>query len=238
MLFVVGNARSGTKTIARVLECASNTVAHHEGTVYPWLELEAQGYRGECCRAQIKRYLPSRWATRAAKAGKIAADSNHYFSPFISQIAELLPRSKFIYLLRNPADIIRSWMNLGFPMHDGYLKTTVYEKYRWRPFPPEMTSRFSRLCTYWVKTNERMLASLRDTNHIVVKIEELRDRLGQIWEFACLDGGMEKAIVQCKKHYNRRKASIKPPFLRYPNWDAKQKRIFDKTVAISAAYRY
>jgi len=238
MIYVVGNARSGTNSIAKILKCANNTTVFHEGNVYPWLRLEEKGYKNEDCCSWITKYIPPQWAKKAEGAGKIAVDSNHYISPLIRQVHKLRPKIRFIYLLRNPADIIRSWMNLKFPMNDDFLTTTLYERYRWRPFPKEITRRFVRLCHYWRATNEKINDSLVGTDHIAIKIEEIECQLQRIWEWAELEGGMEEAEARCSVRYNTRKSSLKPPFPYFDKWEKWRKDVYDEIVRSSSAFKY
>jgi len=237
MFYVVANARSGTQTIANVLNCAENSAVYHEAEAYPWLELEKDGYSGKLCIDEVRQFIPPKFVKSAVRDGKIPGDSNHYISPHISAIARVYPDTKFIYLLRDPADIIRSWMNLVYPMNDDYLDL-IYEHHRWRPFRRNVKSRFVRLCMYWKHTNQRILTSLSDTDYVIVKIEELESHLCTIWQWLGFNGGYDKALLACKRKMNTRAPALHPPFPEYNKWNNAQKEDFREIVQSSPAYFY
>jgi hypothetical protein len=242
MVFVVGNSRSGTKTMAEIFSSAGNAVAFHEANAYPWLELEKEGYGGNSARKEVLRkvikHLPPKWAVKAQEDGKIPIDSNHYISPVIPCIHYLMPKSRFIYLLRDPANIIRSWMNLVFPMNDKFLKKLVYEKHRWRPFPREVTDRFERLCLYWCRTNTKIADHLKKADHIVVRLEELGSEMERIWEWVGLEGNMSEAVEKASTRFNSRKPVLDPPFPKFEQWSGEQKAFYERTVMKSPLYSY
>lgn len=241
MVYVVGNGRSGTQTIAKVLSHANNAVVYHEHNVYPWLEMEKEfgnDYNPKLFR-EVMKWLPPKWAVNANKNGKVPIDSNHYVSPVIKYIDRALYNVKFIYLLRNPANIIRSWVNLLYPLNDKYRdKGLIYEIHRWRPFGKNVTSRFERLCLYWKHTNRKIRRNLEGTDHITVKVEDLCVEIDKIWEWLKLEGDIEKARVESKLYHNTREPARKPPFPRYKNWSDKHKKLYNDIVIKSGCYDY
>ncbi|MDP1712220.1 MAG: hypothetical protein Q8K86_07165 [Candidatus Nanopelagicaceae bacterium] len=201
MFIVVGNGRSGSMTIAKALAHAQNADVGHEAVVYPWANMRIDAFDG---RLKAIPPFPPEWAIQVERSGKIAGDSNCYFSPFITLIYNAAPQTQFVWLRRHPEHVVASLMNLGFPMTDiDKLQNPIHKGWegsRWRSFlRPETTDRFQRLCLYVRKSSERV-------------------------------GNLEQAQATARATSNTRESALHPPFpYNVEQWEPTQQKFFKET---------
>jgi len=241
MIIGIGNARSGTTTLSETLSIANNADIRHEGEVYPWLHLEKAGFEGKL--PDLTGTFPLKWATQSSK--QIKGDINYYLSPFITTFYKLDPSTKFILLLRNPANIIRSHVNLGFPLeliknlkHPTHI---LWESNRWVPFGDEIPDRFTRICLYWKYTNQKIYQQLKtipQSSYRTIKLEELDKYLPELWSWCNLQGNLDRAIQEAKIIHNTRSIAIQQEFPTYEYWTDNQKAIYREIVIQSGVYYY
>ena len=160
-LFFLSTGRTGTALIAKVFENSDSVVATHE----PFPRLF--GERSELYQAQ--NHLDYKWEkilrkSRAAQVreafreGKYYVESSAFLSFFAPLLSKLLPQSKFIYIHRHPAEVIRSGMRRG------WYESHVNDEWRLRPRPDDelsqnwsSMSQFEKICWYWSAYNEECL---------------------------------------------------------------------------------
>lgn len=112
-IFTLTTGRTGTDTLTRLLALSDLIDAHHEPL--PKLIPERKRAREEVYQnmGRYRRiFVQARGGPllKAVLIGKIYAETSPKLTFFAPVIADLLPRAKFIYLHRHPAEVVRSGM--------------------------------------------------------------------------------------------------------------------------------
>ena len=126
----------------------------------------------------------------AWKDSLIFGELDHNMTPFATTIYKEIPDSKFIILIRNPWDYVRSGMRrnyyFGHPWDSGRLCPEVHHQdyERWQKM-----DQFERACWLWNETYQRIskyLEQIPVDNYIIVKFEDLivnAEKSREIFEF-------------------------------------------------------
>lgn len=175
--FVLSTGRSGTQTLAHLMEMAQNALVWHHPepnmimeTLYAYQHLIPAGetfWRG---RSHI---LANAW-----EQGKIHGETDHNMTPFASDIAKDIPNSKFLVLVRDPREFIRSGMRRGYyiaggPWDEGRLKPLPQQEKQlnWKKMHP-----FEKVCWLWAETYRhinRAIETIGEERVMIVRFEEL-----------------------------------------------------------------
>ena len=202
--FVMSTGRSGTQTLAHLFELADNAkVWHHPEPNLIHETLLA--YRGEI---DTRRTF---WAGRgglirqAWDVGVIHGETDHNMTPFADVIAEDIPDARFLILVRDPREFVRSGMRRGYyhPSAGG-----PWEAARLRPRDdaPEWAAwdardRLSKVSWLWAETYrhvERLRAGIGEARVHVLRFEDLiagPEATRGLFEFLGL-GGYDEARVR------------------------------------------
>ena len=175
--FVLSTGRSGTQTLAHLMEMAQNAVVWHHPepnmimeTLHAYQNIISVGdtfWRG---RSHI---LAHAW-----EQGKIHGETDHNMTPFAAEIAKDIPNSKFLVLVRDPREFIRSGMRRGYyiaggPWDDGRLKPLPKQakKLNWPKMHP-----FEKVCWLWAETYRHINQAIEKIGQdrvMIVKFEDL-----------------------------------------------------------------
>ena len=175
--FVLSTGRSGTQTLAHLMEMAQNAVVWHHPepnmimeTLYAYQQLIPGGetfWRG---RSHI---LAHAW-----EQGKIHGETDHNMTPFALDIAKDIPHAKFLVLVRDPREFIRSGMRRGYyvaggPWDDGRLKPLPEQakKLNWTKMHP-----FEKVSWLWAETYRHINKAIEEIGKervMIVRFEEL-----------------------------------------------------------------
>lgn len=167
MFFVLTTGRSGSTSIATMLDSVAGCHAVHEPA--PELILESAGYRyGKVSPKEVRAVLSR---TRPATVnGDIYCESNQTLSLIIPELVETFPQARFIWLIRNGLDMVASayqkqWYTGHSENHDRYEDCSPLEK-SWidgrvrADLVGEMNEiqwnaldRFEKCCWYWGYVN-------------------------------------------------------------------------------------
>ena len=151
-LFIIGTGRNGSKLTAKVFSTSVNS-KHIHGEIHHGLDpiFFKKAYLGQTSKDKIiNEFRQSR--NKAIKAGnRIYIEKNHLIVPILNQVLEAYPDALFLYVSRNPKDIIRSlnaravYQN-GTTKYDlGRLSPAKNDKYYgvWSTF-----TKFEKVCWY------------------------------------------------------------------------------------------
>jgi|GEM_PF-593486 len=192
--FTLSSGRCGTKTLSHILNTATNAEVYHHPRPY-LINQTLQAYHNNIDT------LDTFWSARrsvihaAWQKGQVFGELDHNMTPFAPVIAEEIPQSKFLVLVRNPWDFVRSGMRRnyynGHPWDSGRLRPEPTHKYfeRWQSM-----SQFEKVCWLWNETYLRINTYLQDVpedRYKVVKFEELvkgPEETQEIFEFLGLEG--------------------------------------------------
>ena len=221
--FVLSSGRCGTMTLAGLLNTASNAhVWHHP---QPDLIREAlAAYHGTIDKKKTfweARYsiLHKTWAE-----GLIHGETDLLMSPFCDMLVNEIPDSKFLVLVRDPRDFVRSGMRRNY-----------YEGHGWdfgRLRPQEGTEAFERwnrldqfdkICWLWRETYERILQIKEKIQEDRVKIVHFEDlvkdsrQTKEIFQFLDLKGFEEVKIEELLvRKLNAQKTGVFPKSHEWP----------------------
>ncbi len=236
MFFIVSTGRSGTTTIARTLSLIDGCTCLHEPP--PQLIIESSAYRyGTVSGDEIKGILRSSRKTRMK--GDVYGESNQTLSLIIPLLAEVFPKAKFIWLLRNGMDVVASayqkqWYTGHTQQHQRYEDCPPVQK-AWVDGRVdgdrcgEMTSeewnaldRIEKCSWYWSYINRTIEADLQEyapDRYTTVRLEDFDTELPRLVEwlsFRC-------ALVPSVKRHNTAKSDP----LRWPDWNETQVKTFE-----------
>ena len=177
-LFVLSTGRTGTDSLARSLSLFPGVRVHHEPC--PQLKRERQQafwdvHDRPADYARVFRDGRRRLVGEAHRRGLIYAETSARLTFFAPVIVDLMPNSKFLYIHRHAADVIRSGMRRGWYDH--------HPDDPFRILPPPGSdaanqwdgwTRFQKICWYWDAYNRFALdfTSLVDKNHLLVLAAE------------------------------------------------------------------
>lgn len=174
--FALSTGRCGTQTLASVLGLATNATVHHHPA--PMMVREAgAAYAGRLDRRAAV------WRGRAAlihaawSAGKVHGETDHNMTAFADHLAADLPTSRFLVLVRHPADAVRS------AMRRGHYQGHPWDIGRFRPRPGDPAAAdwatrapFDKAAWMWAATYREAFARLAhvdDERVTVVRFEDL-----------------------------------------------------------------
>lgn len=155
--FVLSTGRCGTRTLAQVLDLAPDAFVQHEPIprlnrqcreVYESWDSSPAPYRLliEACREDF--------VYRAYEGGQVYGETANRLTYFAPALHEVFSNSRFIHLVRDPRDVVRSGMDRGW-----------YDSNKWdegrivpRPGDPffdrwPALSLFEKCAWFWYETN-------------------------------------------------------------------------------------
>ena len=200
--FTLSAGRCGTKSLAHLLDTASNArVWHHP---QPFLINETlAAYRGEIDAEKVfwearARFLCNSWAE-----GLIHGETDLNMTPFAETIASELPESRFIILVRDPRNFVRSGVRRnyyqGHPWDSGRLRpkenTAEYEEWN-------KLDQFEKVCWLWAETYrriEKIAEAIGRSRVLTIRFEDLMsgtETVEETFRFLGLEGFDPDRIVK------------------------------------------
>ena len=183
IIFVLCTGRSGSTSIASLLNKFPGISCFHEPT--PYLAYEVRAYlNGEIPRHKLVALLK---ATRGSpEHGIIYSESNQKLSYIVDVIQEAFPGSVFLWLIRNGLDVVASYYSRGAYRNDEmelFPNPSSWVKHRIRGYEvSEMSEEdwnsldfFTRNCWYWSWTNKKIKNDLirMKAKWLLVRLEDL-----------------------------------------------------------------
>jgi hypothetical protein len=202
VFIVVSSGRSGTAMLQKALAASSDIEIHHEYMVHLIQPLAVRRYLGLATESEARTILAQTYeaAIRCSDAAHWG-DSSNKASWLIDDLAELLPRAKFIHLARDGRKVASSYLHkLGAECYDDrstailgqFLDDPAHnpppppEKKYWWPVPRKTDplsqkfrafDQFERIAWHWVEINRVILdslARLAPSRSHFVRLEDLR----------------------------------------------------------------
>ncbi|MDY7034253.1 MAG: FkbM family methyltransferase [Thermodesulfobacteriota bacterium] len=198
--FVLSAGRCGTMTLAHILDTATNARVWHHPQPDPIRE-SLLAYWGDIDKR--KAFWKARYSIihKTWSEGLIHGETDLLMTPFCDMIAEEIPDSKFIVLVRDPRDFVRSGMRRNY-----------YQGHAWdfgRLRPKEDTKEFARwnrldqfrkVCWLWNKTYQtinQIVDRIAKERVFTVRFKDLitgNDNAEKIFKFLGLEGFNEERI--------------------------------------------
>lgn len=115
MFFVVSTGRSGTTSIARVLSEHADIACKHEAK-FPLNIISTQYAEEKLTREQVLSMLKGLYvdASNIRRPAKVYGESDLKSANLITELHELLPQARFIWLIRNAPDFVASSYGRGW----------------------------------------------------------------------------------------------------------------------------
>jgi hypothetical protein len=204
--FIVSSGRSGTAMLHKALAATDGVEMHHEYMVHIVQPLAVKRYLGltdssaatevlrDTCAAAIRVSEAAHWG-----------DSSNKASWLIAELAELLPRAKFVHLVRDGRKVAGSYFRkLGDECYDdrstailqgfadGQAPAPPPEKKYWWPVPRQSDpaaqtfrfyDQFQRIAWHWAEINRVITGSLETLpNHrkMFARLEDLQGSAHQV----------------------------------------------------------
>jgi len=179
--FVLSTGRSGTATLAELLNLSPEIESYHEPP--PTLVKERQSAFHEASinpEKYSRIFIKARSGimAQAKYQNKIYAETSARMTFFAPAIKEICPNARFIHLFRHPGAVVRSGMRRKW-----YGNNNMLDKYRINPsaddpFFHEWTtaSAFEKICWYWNAYNNFGLqfgATIPAERILLLKAEDL-----------------------------------------------------------------
>jgi len=223
MLFILSTGRSGTVTLAQLLNQIPGIEAFHEKP--PELVPEARAYlKGDLPRDQLVALLRN---TRKPSASRFEyAESNQKFSFIIDALREAFPKARYVWLIRNGLEVVSSWAHRkNYWPHEN---KGIWSAHRIRgdevgamsPSQWAGLSPFGKCCWYWAWTNNKIEADLKatDAKWMLLRLEDLDSRIHELASFVGLQGTDALEIPTANKSTGR--------VARWHYWDRAQRADF------------
>lgn len=156
VFFIVSIGRSGTAYLARLLDGIPEALVEHEPVPEDALSFRKTFVSpGEAAR-YVRRFRQKDISLRVRRARvRSYGEVNSVLRRHVDALSEVFPGAKFIHLVRDGRDVVRSMMARGsLGRYDDVARgigpyLVAGEGVKW-----EGLDRFERLCWYWRKENE------------------------------------------------------------------------------------
>jgi hypothetical protein len=190
-LFGVGLAKSGTHSLAGVF--ARDYRSAHEPEAKAQVELTCDVLEGKADAADLRRYLRDR-----EDRLRLEVNAAGWNGLVVEELVALGPETRFVLTVREPRSWLDSLINhlkVGqAPEHFQRLRRLLYDT--GRPHPPEEAvlaeHGFHPLDGYlgdWGRRHQRVLDAVPAERLLVLRTEEIGDRLDELAAFVGVDPG-------------------------------------------------
>jgi hypothetical protein len=175
-VFVLSTGRSGSKLIVNLLNLSDNVTAYHEPR--PML----QYFSNYAYHHQQEEEILCNMINAARMElvlevfikNQIYVESNQCLTFFAPVIAQLFKKSKFVHLIRNPGDFVRSAVRKGWHKNDSIWESgrvKMGDKEQWAQM-----DQIERLSWLWMTTNqfiEDFKTKVHKSRAFTLKFEDL-----------------------------------------------------------------
>lgn len=246
VFFCLSTGRTGTTTLANILSISSKLIAFHEPK--PYL------YGMSCALYQNSELSNTKFAEQAflavraekLKIAELAEKKYVETSPQVTFLAPIIasaiPRSKFVHIVRHPADVVRSGMRRKW--YDGHSADNT----RITPIKGtkdadmwDQWSTFEKNCWLWNETNKWIINfsnTIEDERFYLIKAEDIYSEnqieLQGLYKFLSIPPISTKIIKKILfKKLNQQKTG---DFPLYVSWTKDQKQVFRNLVGPTAEH--
>lgn len=221
MFFVVSTGRSGTTSLAHLLDGSPDCICRHEPPP-EWNEESTRYLYGDLPRAELVNRLQQTLSPTVE--GKHYGEVSLKLSTMIPALHEAFPQAKFVWLIRDGRDFVASAYNWGF-----YHPRRTDEWERWRVRADRLglmttarwhsLSRFEKVCWHWHYINQHIEQQLTQCGceSFFVRLEDLDTQTDAIFDF--LD--LRRPDTPDVPHLN-----AKPKPRRWHRWNQGEKQAF------------
>ena len=199
VLFICSTGRSGSQTLARVLNKHPNIAARHEPK-FSLIRLSTEFAHGQKSAAQVRQELQALYThcSTIPTDKQVYVESDQKLSNLAPILSELFPKAKFLWLIRDGRDFVASATARGwFTKEESKLslQRAIFAEYRldgpttdtnleaatW-----DAMSVHERNCWYWTYWNHQIQnfqTSLSDTRSRMIRIESLEQEINPLLDW-------------------------------------------------------
>ena len=213
MVFVVSVGRSGSKSIAHILNAHPDIIASHESCLLP-VSLRREFLSG-LANDEVASFLIDEYYGKSFyKPGNLYVESDCHLGAFVPILARLYPQSKFIFLFRDPSAVIASCIGRGWFSEEDSLSDSVYSQSRVDgvsvgEFDVDSWSRlssFERNCWFWKYYNTLIyedLLTIDSSRWMTLELDDISSGLSSVQEFLGVETiDLEISISNRARDYN------------------------------------
>jgi len=245
-IFVLSTGRCGTELLERLFKLIPGNYIYHEPKpelIYSSKLAHQLGSNG--IEARKLGFLSARYEIlkKAYLHQKRYIETNHHLTFYADAISEILPKAKFIHLVRHPASFVRSGIRRNYYIHHDYDDGRII------PLPEykissdwEFFGQLKKISWLWNETNQHIedfkttIPSSRILTMKSEKLFEYVDGFEQILTFLNMNvvspGKISRLISR------PRNIQYKGSFPRFSAWSEKQKSELRDTAILAADYNY
>jgi hypothetical protein len=232
-VFVVSTGRSGTLTLARLLDSVPGAAVDHERE--PRLVAESVAYlEGQLPHAEMVDLLRRTRSPRAIGGERLSGEAHHRLSFVLPALAEAFPEARIVWLLRDGRPTVASLHHRGWYEPNEAELRGPHKKVPWHEnrvrgdlagdlSPEEWAALdgFGRCCWYWSFANrliQRDLGRL-GLRALKLRLEELDRRRPELEAFLGLRAELPAARVEHRS---------KTPPIGWRLWSAERRQTFER----------
>ena len=240
-IFTLSTGRVGTVSLTNMMNLSENCLSDHEPQSQ-FLEQtkEAYHHQNEYMNQSdkfIEKYLESRIFTHSNSSqlrksllmGKTYSETSNRLTYIAPLLNKSLKNTKFIFLYRHPAEVVRSGMRRD------YYNTHPWDEYRITPNSDDLfydewgkLDQFDKCCWYWRGVNEfslKFVKSLPCENIFKLKSEDLFEpnieKITELFEWAKVQMPQKDKLIDLLSKPLNKQSEGDFPF--YEDWSQKQK---------------
>jgi hypothetical protein len=246
-VFVLSTGRCGTGFITNILKQSPDLLVEHNPK--PELEYVSSLIHRERADPKFLKFaiLAARFDTYFLDSyyrRKIYVETNNRVTFFAKALYDVLPRSKFIHLVRNPADFVRSGMRRGYYQNNNMMHQRLNPKdvNGWKKMTP-----FAKTCYEWNEINlyiENFKNYCGNKRCMTIKSEDLFSNpinVSLLFDFI----GVKNPFSEYSNELIKSKILSKPinrqivgEFPKYEDWTDDEKSILRKYAELYPNYDY
>ncbi len=193
-VFIISTGRTGTTFLGGYFfNQFDNVLAYHEPQP-DFYDLGVEMARGNTDELKTKKIITAnrKWVLKELdkKSARYYIEANHYLFSLIPIIKEIFPRPKFVHIVRDGREVLRSAYNRGW-----YRPASSYDYLKATDFSDDSffeswdnLSRFEKIAWYWQKKDRYICDILKEENN------SLRIYFENIFDAENNYAGMEKLI--------------------------------------------
>jgi acetyltransferase-like isoleucine patch superfamily enzyme len=209
MFFIVSTGRAGSMSIAKILNQHNKILCLHEPNAQ-LIRLSTEYAYSKITKEQVRTQIEATYSKNGFfPHNVIYGESDQKLSNLISIIAEVLPKAKFIWLIRKPAGFIYSGVNRGW--YNSVKEVSDIELLKqWIEYRIEgnnlienpveqwdIMTAIEKNAWYWSYWNTLILEQLHNISKnrwIKVRLEELNEKITDIAMFLGVDNSEVKIV--------------------------------------------
>ena len=246
-VFVLSTGRCGTGLITEIL--ANSPFLRVEHDPKPGLEhvssvIHRDNVSEEALKLAVLAARFDLFFVDTLLRGKIYVETNNRISLFAPALARLLPNSKFIHLVRDPADFVRSGMRRCYYQEDvvQHQRLDGSRHLSWSSF-----SRLEKVAWEWNEINNKIedfKGNVEDNRVLTLNSESLYKcpattsaifKLIDVENPFAAKGGERTLLQLLAKPVNKQREGSFP---QYSDWSEGDKNAFRRTVSLAPKYGY